>query len=336
MAWEAAIGLPNGGVWIPVPYAAGTDEPLAADEADGTAVALSFDAALADCTERIQRGMAVGIGCFLGEDDPFVVVEIENVLDTAGGLTKDSMHWGEWVKHLHSYTERTPAGDGLRIFLEGCLPLGGRRRENLCFFEAKRFVPVTGQRWHDAPPYIGGRQNMLEALHREAFPVAGRRPAPAPCRPPASDDDLLVVAFASSNGPRIQALYRGDLTAFPGDRGAADLALCGLLAHFTGDDPARIDRLFRTSRLYRAKWDTARFSDGRSYGEATVAKALEGCLVFHNYGSDSAARGPRFDTDSPALRLITTTAREGATDRSAALCPPPHLTLVPGGALDVA
>jgi putative DNA primase/helicase len=47
-----------------------------------------------------------------------------------------------------------------------------------------------------------------------------------------------------------------------------------LLAFWTGDDGGRVDRLFRASRLYRAKWDEARGE--RTYGAQTIAQVLGG------------------------------------------------------------
>ena len=46
------------------------------------------------------------------------------------------------------------------------------------------------------------------------------------------------------------------------------LALCGMLAFWTGGDPVRMDHLFRASGLYREKWERA------GYREGTISEAL--------------------------------------------------------------
>jgi len=83
----------------------------------------------------------------------------------------------------------------------------------------------------------------------------------------------------SHTGDRFRQLYdAGCLDAHDGDRSRADLALCGMLAFWTNGDPARIDQLFRRSALMRAKWDERHAADGATYGEMTIAKALNrGC-----------------------------------------------------------
>ena len=54
----------------------------------------------------------------------------------------------------------------------------------------------------------------------------------------------------------------------------ADLALCNLLAYWTGSDRERVDRLFRQSGLWRPKWDERRGE--QTYGEQTIATAIAG------------------------------------------------------------
>ena len=62
---------------------------------------------------------------------------------------------------------------------------------------------------------------------------------------------------------------------------------------FWTKDPAQIDRIFRLSGLMRGKWDERHSSDGRTYGEMTIAKAIEfenlnyvKCEFSENYNLD--------------------------------------------------
>lgn len=88
------------------------------------------------------------------------------------------------------------------------------------------------------------------------------------------EDDLLVQkAGSAANGEKFKRLWEGDTSLHRGDDSAADLALCNILAYWTGNDADRIDRLFRRSGLYRAKWDGRR--GDKTYGQMTIAKALE-------------------------------------------------------------
>jgi RecA-family ATPase len=70
-------------------------------------------------------------------------------------------------------------------------------------------------------------------------------------------------------------MWTGDLSEYNSDHSGGDLALCNILAFWTQNDPKAIDRLFRKSKLMRPKWDKVHSSNGRTYGEMTIEKAIE-------------------------------------------------------------
>jgi primase-polymerase (primpol)-like protein len=88
-----------------------------------------------------------------------------------------------------------------------------------------------------------------------------------------SDAELLEKAFRAKNGAKVKALYSGDIGGYQ-SQSSADMALCNELAFYSAD-PNQIDRLFRSSGLYREKWDERHYADGRTYGEGTVEKSLD-------------------------------------------------------------
>jgi putative DNA primase/helicase len=100
--------------------------------------------------------------------------------------------------------------------------------------------------------------------------------AAAPAMRPVDLDDqeLLEKAFQAKNGDRFHALWNGDTSAYDGDDSRADLALCGMLAFWTGRDAGRMDSMFRTSGLMRTKWD--RRSGETTYGMRTIEAAISG------------------------------------------------------------
>jgi putative DNA primase/helicase len=62
--------------------------------------------------------------------------------------------------------------------------------------------------------------------------------------------------------------------------------LCLRLAFWTGGDPGRVAELFRRSGLYRPKWDERHYGDGRTYGQVTIEKSLEGATEFYVASDD--------------------------------------------------
>jgi len=89
---------------------------------------------------------------------------------------------------------------------------------------------------------------------------------------PADDATLLDKARNARNGAKFAALYdRGDIAGYK-SQSEADAALCALLNYWTGNDAARVDRLFRRSALFRVdKWDSVRVK-GATYGAATITR----------------------------------------------------------------
>lgn len=87
-----------------------------------------------------------------------------------------------------------------------------------------------------------------------------------------SDGDLLAVIGRSAQAGKFGRLMAGDASGYASPS-QADIALCNLLAYYT-EDAAQIDRVFRTSGLWREKWDEAHAADGRTYGRMTIDDAL--------------------------------------------------------------
>lgn len=180
----------------------------------------------------------------------------------------------EWaqviVDSLASYTELSPSGTGLHIFVYGKLPPGGRKRGQVEAYDSARFLTVTGHHLPGTPSTIETRE--LAGFHARYF---GPQPTPvqsAPGRTPPHVDTsgLLARAFKAVNGESIRRLFEGDTSGYP-SKSEADLALCSHLAFYARGDGHTVDELFRSSALYRDKWDRP------DYRARTLARV--GCAV---------------------------------------------------------
>jgi len=83
-----------------------------------------------------------GIGFVLTPIDPFVGIDIDHcfvdgiVTDEAQGI----------INELDSYTERSPSGAGIRIFVTGTIPKAVKK-DQIEMYAQGRYVTVTGQKW---------------------------------------------------------------------------------------------------------------------------------------------------------------------------------------------
>lgn len=88
-------------------------------------------------------GIFDGIGFVLTVDDPYTAIDLDKCIDTEGDCEKAVEGI---IKHMNSYTEFSPSGTGIRIFIKGALPPGSRNRKGkIEVYNQGRYVTVTGQ-----------------------------------------------------------------------------------------------------------------------------------------------------------------------------------------------
>jgi len=245
---------------------------------------VSFEAAIG----AFESGNFDGVGFVLTENDPYAMADLDHCLDSVGNVRA----WAaEIVDRLRSYTEITPSGEGLRVIVKATLPPGGRKRGiasagGLELYDRVRYMTMTGNHLDGTPETIKERHNEMAQLHERLFGKASRGARAATHGRSGSasfaDSELLAKARGAKNGEKFCTLYdHGDVSIYP-STSEGDLALCGILAFWTGGEPDRIDTLFRRSALFRKeKWDKEHHADGRTYGQATVAKAVLGTQEFY-------------------------------------------------------
>jgi hypothetical protein len=188
------------------------------------------------------------------------------------------------IRRLNSYTEISPSGTGLRIFIRGELPPYGRRKGHIEIYSHARFLTITGDRYLAAPDSIQERAVELLEWHHEVFgdPPGPRQNGHARSPVQLADADLLLKARDAANGQKFWALWNGDYSAY-NSPSEADEALVSLLAFWCGPDPGRIDQLFRSSGLMRDKWDR------QDYRDRTINTVLDGKTEYYRGKSASPA-----------------------------------------------
>ena len=83
-----------------------------------------------------------------------------------------------------------------------------------------------------------------------------------------TDKEIIELIQKSKQSDKFNKLYNeGDTSLYENDNSSADIGLCCILAYYT-QDYNQIDRIFKTSKLYRKKWDR------EDYKYSTITKAL--------------------------------------------------------------
>lgn len=242
---------------------------------------------------RYRRGGYAGVGFVLSGSGQFAAIDLDHCREPESGLIAP---WAlRVIERAASYTEVSPSGTGIHIWLTGSVPGTGHKRGPVELYDTLRYLTVTGERVPDTAATIrtgADAQEALTAIAGTIFADRQRRPLPpsstASARRTAlqrSDEALLSKASSAKNGAKFAALWQGTLTGYV-SRSEAHLALISMLLYWTDGDADRVDRLFRHSGLYardaecRRKWDERHSAEGLTYGELTIAKAREGLKAY--------------------------------------------------------
>src|SRR5215204_2270572 len=254
-----------------VPYDPSTGEKA---ESTNPKTWTSYEKARGACRDHGYEG----IGFVFTAEDDLCGVDLDKCLDPETGEIEP---WAlTIIEKLDSYTEISPSGTGVHILVRGELPAGRNRKGRFEAYDRGRYFTITGNHLSGSPQSIEDRQEELRDVVRRVF---GEESANGHTKPVAaskqpdnglSDDEVVRKALAAANGARFSRLWNGGTNDY-GSHSEADLALCGMLAFWTGGDAARIDKLFRQSGLYREKWDR------KDYRNRTIAEALSGKTEFY-------------------------------------------------------
>jgi hypothetical protein len=229
-----------------------------------------------------------GVGFVLTEDDPFTGIDLD------GCRIEGELHpaAAKILAELDSWTERSPSGNGVHVVVRARLN-GDRNKTNKTAWgghfevhDKERYLTVTGEALNGRRAVADRQAELDRVLAQILPPVTVQRSASVGARLDLTDDDVLKIAFAASNGTEIRALYQGDTSAYGRDDSAADMALADKLAFYCPGNSDQLDRLIRGSGLMREKWDDARGQT--TYGRQTVEKALAQCSKFYEPSAEDS------------------------------------------------
>lgn len=224
----------------------------------------------------------LGVGVF----DGLCAIDIDHCITEGGPPSSLAL---DIVSTLGSYTETSPSGQGVRIFFRASgfdydkgryYTMNAKQGLEIYVSGAtSKFLTVTGNSapWGGIRP-IEERGTQLQTVLAR-YMERPRKPAPEAVRSAQaplvlSDTEVIVKAHNARNAAAFAALWNGDTSAY-GSHSEADMALCNMLAFWTGCNAGQMDRLFRSSGLMREKWD--RQQSGSTYGALTIAEAIRTC-----------------------------------------------------------
>jgi putative DNA primase/helicase len=216
-----------------------------------------------------KKGCYSGIGFMLAADDGIVGIDLDHCRNPDTGDLSDTAK--DAIERFGSYSEVSPSGEGIRIFVKGVLP-EGRRKETargIEMYEKSRFLTITGNAIGESNELKDCTDELVK-WHAEIFPTKPKTTAtPAPISLSMNDEQIIEKARQAKNSAKFVALFdQGG--GNHGSGSEADLALLGHLKFWT-QDAAQLERLWRASSVWRDEKSGKRLD----YVQRTIARALE-------------------------------------------------------------
>lgn len=251
-----------------------------------------------------------GIGFVLTRNDPYVALDFDNcrcpafdsLVPWANGLDVVLPEIANHIKKLNSYSEISPSRKGIRILVKGSLTRDGMKKGSIEAYQAVHYVTLTGHVLDGCPCTIKECPEELSSFDDTVF---GKNEVSETFdsfdssfgRNDLKYNDFIEYRkrkmFASKHGEEIQKLWNGDHSY--NSHSEADMAMCSRLAFWLDKDAMAMDLAFRMSGLMREKWTEKHYSDGKTYGQVTIEKAIAGCKSVYGDSQTSTS----FDWKDP-------------------------------------
>ena len=221
-----------------------------------------FDTALRYAQTHEQDGLSFVL------TSGIVFVDIDEVEEKPVEVREQML---ELASSLDTYCETSVSGKGLHFLCYGSLPENARKKNDtlgLEMYDNRRFVCMTGNVVGDSTEIRDLSDRIVELNKQYLGKPVEYKPV---VRSPATklDRELIELISNSRQGAKFERLYRGDWQGSYETQSSADFALARILAYWTQDE-GQIDSIFRSSGLYRPKWDHS----GGYYARRTINMAL--------------------------------------------------------------
>ncbi len=207
---------------------------------------------------------AHGIGIIFSQDDTLAGVDLDGCIDPdTGELHPDAQ---AIIDELDSYTEISPSGTGVKIFVHGLKPGDCCQTkktpwgDKIEMYDSGRFFTVTGDHLPGTSNEVTARQRAFKALYARFFgePDTRGSNAPAPGPSPLTDEQLITEAERIHGDKFRKLFYDGDISAYDNDDHLGRAALIGIVRWYAHDDPEQIERIMRHSNLDLSRADDKR------------------------------------------------------------------------------
>lgn len=199
------------------------------------------------------KGGYGGVGFVLTEKDPFACIDIDKV---------DLFELPDYANEILalSFAEVSASGKGFHVWTKYKHNNKTHKNKNtkldIEIYDKGRFIAVTGHQLNDKAIVSSKTINdYIDAYY--ARPIKPKTENKNTSTGPEIDDSKVLERMFNSkkNSVKIKSFFNGEWGKFFPSQSEADISLCNFLAAYTKGNAEQMDRIFRSSSLYREKWD---------------------------------------------------------------------------------
>lgn len=229
-----------------------------------------------DVQKLFETGKYDGIGFVITKETGIIGIDFDHCISDDGTILPDIE---KYIKNINSYTEISPSGSGIHIFVRGVKPGQKSRKDNIEIYDSGRFLTITGNIF-SSMKILNSSQNGINEIYSKIDPVQQPRQKieeTIKFDEILTDEEIISIMKKSKNHEKIKKLITNNLKYGSGkdcdypSQSEADSSLCYHFA-FYSKNPLQIDRLFRQTKLFRSKWDEMKGS--KTYGQITILNAI--------------------------------------------------------------
>jgi len=195
-----------------------------------------------------------GLGFVLTNEDDYVAVDLDHAFDDSAIERTKAI-----VGLFNSYTERSPSGQGVRIFIKAHRQVY-HQSQGIEVYSHKQYVTLTGNcktikpiEWRDAELEQFLATYFTQQNQAEKPQTFDNAPIPFDDIPDV-DKVVWTKAFSSKNGDTLYAQYKGTWSHVSADKSVGDYSFLNSLAYWCNGNPKQMRRMALQSGMRRAKW----------------------------------------------------------------------------------
>ncbi len=256
------------------------------------------------------------VGIVFTPDQTLLGIDIDKCLVDNKIVHEQKEIIADLILESDTYTEISPSGTGLHIFLEisdGGIELSSHKKAPFEIYSSGRYFTVTLNTYGESKPVRKVTQEeanrLLSIIGYPWSKVEVSLSSPSPVS--LDDSEVLRRMFTSKNGKQIESTYNGNTLKFNSDESLADASLLSHLAFWTGKNPDQMERLWLESPLGKREKTQKR----KDYRTRSITNAISKCAKIYELSKKPISeetpidflKTTKFTKDGPVECIIQNT-----------------------------